>query len=79
MDDPLGAFVPHGEVTIAGRAAGPLAGASFAVKDIIDVAGTITGCGNPDWLASRAMRPPRSTRRRSRPCSTPVRCWSARP
>jgi amidase len=54
MDDPLGAFVSHGEVTIAGRAGGPLAGASFAVKDIIDVAGTITGCGNPDWLASHA-------------------------
>jgi amidase len=54
MDDPLGAFVAHGRVEIAGRAAGPLAGASFAVKDIFDVAGTVTGCGNPDWLASHA-------------------------
>jgi amidase len=52
MDDPLGAFVPHGQVEIAGRTAGPLAGVSFAVKDIFDVAGTGTGCGNPDWLAS---------------------------
>ena len=52
MDDPLGAFVPHGRIEIAGRDAGPLAGITFAVKDIFDVAGTITGCGNPDWLAS---------------------------
>ena len=52
MQDPLGAFVPHGRVEIAGRTAGPLAGVSFAVKDIFDVAGIVTGCGNPDWLAS---------------------------
>ena len=54
--NPLGAFVPHGQVEIAGAAAGPLAGATFAVKDIFDVAGTVTGCGNPDWLASHARR-----------------------
>jgi amidase len=52
MDDPLGAFVPHGHIEIAGAAQGPLAGATFAVKDIFDVAGTVTGRGNPDWLAS---------------------------
>ncbi len=50
--NPLGAFVPHGRVERAGAAAGPLAGATFAVKDIFDVEGTITGRGNPDWLAS---------------------------
>jgi amidase len=48
----LGAFVPHGRVERAGAAAGPLAGATFAVKDIFDVEGTVTGRGNPDWLAS---------------------------
>lgn len=31
---------------------GPLAGLTFAVKDIIDVAGRPTGCGNPTWLAT---------------------------
>ena len=31
---------------------GPLAGRTFAVKDIIDVAGRTTGCGNPTWLAT---------------------------
>lgn len=54
MSDPLGAFVPHGQVEIEGAPAGPLAGATFAVKDIFDVAGTVTGRGNPDWLASHA-------------------------
>ncbi len=31
---------------------GPLDGLSFAVKDLIDVAGRTTGCGNPSWRAS---------------------------
>lgn len=29
---------------------GPLDGLTFAVKDLIDVAGHKTGCGNPTWL-----------------------------
>ena len=28
---------------------GPLSGLTFAVKDLIDIAGHKTGCGNPDW------------------------------
>ena len=31
---------------------GPLAGLTFAVKDLIDIAGRRTGCGNPDWRDS---------------------------
>jgi amidase len=31
---------------------GPLADLRFAVKDLIDVAGHATGCGNPTWLAT---------------------------
>jgi len=31
---------------------GPLNGLRFAVKDLIDVAGHRTGCGNPTWLAT---------------------------
>jgi amidase len=31
------------------QAEGPLQGIRFAVKDLIDVAGSVTGCGNPDW------------------------------
>ncbi|MDF2231728.1 amidase [Albimonas sp. CAU 1670] len=37
---------------LAGAAEGPLAGLSFAAKDLFDVAGRVTGAGNPDWAAS---------------------------
>jgi amidase len=57
MQDPMGVFVPHGRTLRAGAAKGPLAGATFAVKDIFDVEGTITGRGNPDWLASHGPAP----------------------
>ena len=33
---------------------GPLRGASFAAKDLFDVAGRHTGCGNPTWRATHA-------------------------
>ena len=46
----FGAFVPGPRLTMAPTAAGPLNGLTFAVKDLIDVAGTRTGGGNPDWL-----------------------------
>ncbi len=36
---------------------GPLAGLRFAVKDLIDVAGHRTGCGNPTWLETHAVAP----------------------
>lgn len=49
-----GAFCPHWDFEIAGAADGPLHGFTFATKDIFDIAGRVTGCGNPDWLASHA-------------------------
>ena len=52
MQDPLNAFVPHGNIVIEGAAHGPLVGVAFAVKDIFDVAGVVTGRGNADWLTS---------------------------
>ncbi|HEV2971289.1 MAG TPA: amidase [Pirellulales bacterium] len=42
-----GAFVEMFE--LSPTADGPLVGLRFAVKDLIDVAGTLTGCGNPTW------------------------------
>lgn len=42
-------FVPGTSVRIAGAASGPLAGLTFAAKDLFDVAGHPTGGGNPDW------------------------------
>jgi amidase len=50
-DDVVNAFVPGPRVRIPGRAGGPLAGLSFAVKDLFDVAGVPTGGGNHDWAA----------------------------
>lgn len=50
----FGAFVPGPRLTMAPTAAGPMNGLTFAVKDLIDVAGTLTGGGNPDWLKSHA-------------------------
>lgn len=49
MDDTVGAFVPDGIFTLDGAEEGPLEDTTFAAKDIIDVAGHVTGCGNPDW------------------------------
>jgi len=46
-------FVPHDLVApIPGKAAGPLAGLTAAVKDMYDIAGTRTGAGNPTWLSA---------------------------
>jgi amidase len=50
MAPDFGAFVPGPRLTVAPTAAGALNGLTFAVKDLIDVAGTPTGGGNPDWL-----------------------------
>jgi len=48
--DKLGAFCRHTHIEARGAASGPLAGLTFAAKDLYDVAGQKTGFGNPDWL-----------------------------
>ena len=45
-----GAFIE--KFTLPATNDGPLRGLRFAVKDLIDVAGHATGCGNPTWLAT---------------------------
>ncbi|MCP4385433.1 MAG: amidase [Hyphomicrobiales bacterium] len=45
--DPANAFVDYSDVPVASAASGPLDGYMLAVKDIFDVAGYPTGCGNP--------------------------------
>jgi amidase len=50
----FGAFVPGPRLTLGPACAGPLDGLTFAVKDLIDVAGTPTGGGNPDWLVQQS-------------------------
>src|SRR3954470_13638247 len=48
-----GAFIE--KFTLPPTKDGPLRGLGFAVKDLIDVVGHPTGCGNPTW---RATHPP---------------------
>jgi amidase len=50
----LGAFCPHISLDIPGAPQGPLAGLTFAAKDLFDVAGHTTGAGNPTWLATHS-------------------------
>jgi amidase len=45
----FGAFVPGPRTRLIPSGSGALDGLTFVVKDLIDVAGTITGGGNPDW------------------------------
>ena len=52
MAGPLNAFVPESNAYLAGTDGGPLSGLTFAAKDIFDIAGHVTGCGNPYWLAT---------------------------
>jgi amidase len=49
MTSPASPFVAGPPVRIAGASRGPLAGLTFAAKDLFDVAGFPTGGGNPDW------------------------------
>ena len=47
--------MPGPRVRIEGRAGGPLAGLTFAAKDLFDVAGVATGGGNHDWPTGRPI------------------------
>ena len=49
-NDPFGAFCRDNHVALAGSGEGPLAGLTFAVKDLFHIAGHRTGFGHPDWL-----------------------------
>ena len=52
MAGPLNAFVPDSNAYLAGSHGGPLSGLTFAAKDIFDIAGHVTGCGNPHWRST---------------------------
>ncbi len=52
--DTVGAFMGRPDLLAKGAQDGPLAGLTFAVKDLFDVTGLRTGGGNPDWLADAA-------------------------
>ena len=53
LRDTLNAFCQDNGTHLPGGD-GPLAGLTFASKDIFDVAGQVTGAGNPAWKATHA-------------------------
>jgi amidase len=55
-DDPARAFVPYPAVAVANAPSGPLAGLTFAAKDLFDIAGYPTGGGNPLLLARSGIK-----------------------
>ncbi len=55
-DDPAHAFMPYPAVPVPHAADGPLAGLTFAAKDLFDVAGYRTGCGSATMLALAEVR-----------------------
>ncbi|MDQ2101159.1 amidase [Azospirillum isscasi] len=56
MTDALNAFIEP-DLRIDGAPDGPLAGLTFAVKDLYATAGRVTGAGNPDWKRTHAPEP----------------------
>ena len=54
LDDTVGAFVPGPRLERRPLGSGRLSGLCFAVKDLFDVAGSITTYGNPDWASTHA-------------------------
>jgi amidase len=55
MDNPPDGFLPGPRATRAGAPSGPLAGLTFAAKDLFGIAGIPTGGGNPDWAAAQTL------------------------
>jgi amidase len=56
MSDSAFAFMPYPAVDVPRAASGPLAGYTFAAKDLFDVAGYPTGGGNPHVLAMSGIK-----------------------
>lgn len=50
--DDFGAFIDYQNPTLEGKEGGTLSNLKFAVKDLFDIKGFVTGCGNPDWSRS---------------------------
>jgi len=55
--DPFGALLDEEPDPVPGADAGPLAGATFVVKDLFAVRGRVIGAGQPTWLATHDAEP----------------------
>ncbi|MDQ7975298.1 MAG: amidase [Rhodocyclaceae bacterium] len=56
LHDPAHAFVPYPDAEVPHAPTGPLAGLSFGVKDLFDIAGYPTGGGSPFVLAMSGIK-----------------------
>ncbi|MFL5307958.1 MAG: amidase [Polyangia bacterium] len=54
MTPETGGFCQHDRVHLTGAPSGPLAGLTFAAKDVFAVAGATACFGNPTWLATHS-------------------------
>ena len=54
MKSEYGAFLDEIDLNVPGAAEGPLAGLTFAAKDVFDIAGQVAGNGHPDWRRTHA-------------------------
>lgn len=54
MEDVFHAFTPGAPLVLVGASEGPLKERTFAAKDLFDIRGWVTGCGNPDWARTHA-------------------------
>ncbi|WP_244622636.1 amidase [Microvirga brassicacearum] len=55
-NDPAHAFMPYPPVSVPNAPSGPLAGLTFAAKDLFDVAGYPTSAGSPQILAMSGIK-----------------------
>jgi len=55
MTEDINAFAPEGRIRVEATSSGPLDGLNFVAKDLFDVAGHVTGGGNPDWASHNAI------------------------
>ena len=53
--DTCNAFVPGEMITVKPTREGKLSSLTFAVKELYDVAGFVTGAGNPHWKSTHAV------------------------
>jgi amidase len=54
INDPFDAFCRRDDVAAEGSTTGPLFGSTFAVKDVFDIAGHVTGNGHPLWFKTHS-------------------------
>ncbi len=52
--DSFGAFCTTNPVSLSPTGSGPLSNLTAAIKDVMDIAGTTTGFGQPEWLATHS-------------------------